>query len=78
MNVTIGQVGIHLLGQLFGAYVSLGIDGIVGMFFCWLFGTALITAEMCVLCIQTFIFIKLLLIYCREYGYGHASPQGSH
>nr|YP_010393086.1 ATP synthase F0 subunit 6 [Bankia gouldi]UPX89068.1 ATP synthase F0 subunit 6 [Bankia gouldi] len=78
VNVTIGQVGMHLLGQMFGGYVSLGIDGVIGAALCWFFGTALITAEMCVLCIQTFIFIKLLLIYCSEYGFSHANPQGYH
>nr|UPX89140.1 ATP synthase F0 subunit 6 [Bankia sp. TBF03]UPX89152.1 ATP synthase F0 subunit 6 [Bankia sp. TBF05] len=78
VNVTIGQVGMHLLGQMFGAYVSLGIDGLFGTLMCWFFGTALITAEMCVLCIQTFIFIKLLLIYCSEYGFSHAAPHGYH
>lgn len=78
VNVSIGQVGMHLLGQMFGNYVSLGFDGVLGAFFCWFFGTRLMAAEMCVLCIQRFIFIKLLLIYCREYGYRHASPRSYH
>lgn len=34
VNVTIGQVGMHLLGQMFGAYVSLGIDGLFGTLMC--------------------------------------------
>lgn len=78
VNVSIGQVGMHLLGQMFGEYVSLGFDGLVGGFFCWFFGTRLIAAEMCVLCIQSFIFVKLLLIYAREYGFRHARPGGHH